>query len=40
MCEEACPRHLPLTAIISRINRHMREVATPAADAFGIGIAS
>jgi len=40
MCEEACPRHLPLTAIISRINRHIQEAALSASDAYPLGIAS
>ena len=38
MCEEACPKHLPLTAIISRINRRIQEM--PAPDVYPVGIAS
>jgi len=30
MCEQACPNHLPLTAIISRISRELKFELTPA----------
>lgn len=39
MCEEACPRHLQLTAMISRINRRLQAAGTPAPEAYPMGIA-
>jgi formate dehydrogenase subunit beta len=40
LCEDACPRHLPLTAIIYRINRSAPGAAALASDVYRAGIAS